>query len=148
MFIIHFLAWTLMLYIVHRISHTVSILKKLHLDHHKCVSTNKHLAKWHWSNLMLFTDTWTSSVDLWITEIIPTIVFSYITGAWWISIFYYLWAAFLQESLEHKRALNVYPLTAGQWHLVHHRRPNKNFGLFIPIWDKLFKTEYDTSLQK
>jgi sterol desaturase/sphingolipid hydroxylase (fatty acid hydroxylase superfamily) len=63
-------------------------------------------------------------------------------NAWWIMLLYYIWAAFLQEELEHSN-LNLYPFTAGQWHMVHHEHPDKNFGLFLPIWDIIFKTEHE-----
>ena len=89
----------------------------------------------------MFNDDWPSTIDLWITEVIPTVIFSWITGQWWITVFYYLWAAFLQEPLEHKRGLNLPLLTCGDWHLKHHIRPDKNFGLFFPVWDKIFGTE-------
>ena len=137
--ILYFLLWTLILYALHRAIHIVPILKTIHGNHHAFVNNNK--TKWHWSNIFLFNDNWTSTVDLWITEVIPSIIFSWVTGQWWISIFYYVWAAFFQENLEHNPKMKYYPLTFGQWHLIHHRYPKKNFGLFIPIWDRIFLTE-------
>jgi len=137
--ILYFLAWTLLLYVLHRLIHITPVLQKIHWDHHKYI--NQHETSWHWSNLFLFNDTWISTLDLWISEVIPTIIFSWVTGQWWIAIFYYAWAAFFQESLEHNKKVNWYPFTSGQWHLIHHRHMNKNFGLFIPLWDRLFATE-------
>ena len=138
--IIHFLCWTGLLYWIHRASHSISYLRSIHADHHAYIAKNNK-SKWHINNLLLFNDTWTSTADLWITEVIPTLLYSYITGQWWILIFYYMWAAFIQESIEHRPSINFYPfLTSGQWHLVHHRYPRKNFGLFLPIWDKIFGT--------
>lgn len=135
-----FLLWTLVLYVIHVVVHRVPVLTKLHRDHHAHIAVAK-TTKWHWSNLFLFNDTWKSTVDLWVTEVIPTVLFSCVTGHWWISALYYVWAAFLQETLEHHLHVNCYPLTFGKWHLLHHRDPTKNFGLFIPVWDILFKTE-------
>lgn len=137
--ILYFLAWTLLLYILHRLIHITPILQKVHWDHHKYI--NLHETSWHWSNLFLYNDTWLSTLDLWISEVIPTIIFSWLTGQWWIAIFYYVWAAFFQESLEHNKLINWYPFTSGQWHLIHHKHMNKNYGLFIPLWDRLFATE-------
>ena len=140
----YFLLWTLILYTIHRIVHKTPVLNKIHLDHHSYISKRIQegkLIKWHWSNLFLFNDTWTSTLDLWITEVVPTLIFSLITGQWWISIFYYLWAAFIQESIEHNPNINLYPLTSGKWHLVHHRNSKRNYGLFHPFWDRLFNTE-------
>jgi sterol desaturase/sphingolipid hydroxylase (fatty acid hydroxylase superfamily) len=140
-----FLSWTLYLYLIHRIIHKVGlsyfpIAFKAHADHHKYINTHDQ-TKWHWNNLFLFNDTWTSTLDLWITEVIPTIIFSAITGHWWILAFYYVWAALIQETIEHNPNINFYPfMTSGKWHLIHHRDNGSNFGLFFPIWDILFKT--------
>jgi sterol desaturase/sphingolipid hydroxylase (fatty acid hydroxylase superfamily) len=80
-------------------------------------------------------------VDLWITEVIPTVIFAGLTGAWWVVIFYYIWAALVQEIIEHNPEVNVYPwLTSGQWHLVHHKNMRRNYGLFTPLWDIIFRT--------
>ena len=137
--ILEFVSWTLMLYWIHRAVHIVPFLQNLHLDHHKYI--NHHQTGWHWSNLFLYNDTWKSTFDLWISEVIPTVVFAAIFNAWWLVGFYYVWAAFFQENLEHNRNNNFYPLTFGKWHMIHHRKMKKNFGLFTPIWDKIFRTE-------
>jgi sterol desaturase/sphingolipid hydroxylase (fatty acid hydroxylase superfamily) len=140
--IVYFFVWTLILYWIHRIGHTVPILKKFHFDHHRLVldklRKNEKPTKWHWSNLFLFNDTWKSTVDLWITEVIPTLLFSLVTGQWWLSVFYYVWAAFIQEAIEHDPKFNWPLLTSGQWHLQHHVSSNKNYGLFFPVWDMVF----------
>lgn len=128
-----------MLYWIHRVGHKIPFILKFHGVHHGHINTN--ITGWSWNNLLLFNDNWPSTIDLWITEVIPTLIFSYLTGQWWLSIFYYVWAALLQEELEHRRNFNMPILTCGEWHLKHHRRPDKNFGLFFPVWDKLFKTE-------
>jgi sterol desaturase/sphingolipid hydroxylase (fatty acid hydroxylase superfamily) len=108
------------------------------LDHHAYVNT--HETGWHWSNLFLFNDTWTSTLDLWITEVVPTIIFSAVTGQWWLCAFYYVWAAFIQEPLEHNNSINIPFLTHGRWHLIHHKNVKQNFGLFFPVWDVMFGT--------
>jgi len=136
-----FLTWTFMLYWIHRLAHKIPALNKFHQDHHIYIDRHGETT-WHWNNIFLYNDTWKSTVDLWTTEVIPTLVFSAVTGCWWISIVYYLWAALLQESLEHNPKFDKYPIiTSGKWHLLHHKKQRKNYGLFIPIWDKLFKTE-------
>jgi len=138
-YILVFLVWTLYLYIIHRLIHILPGLRLLHWDHHKYINT--HNTSWKWNNLFLFNDTWKSTADLWCTEVIPTLIFSYITGYWWISILYYIWAALIQESIEHNSKFNIYPLlTSGRWHLIHHRDSKVNFGLFVPLWDILFRT--------
>lgn len=108
------------------------------MEHHRYILKNK--VSWHWSNLLLFNDNWSSTVDLWITEVIPTLVFSIITGEFWILAFYYFWTALIQEHIEHNDKVNVPLLTSGQWHLIHHYQANKNYGLFTPFWDLIFGT--------
>jgi sterol desaturase/sphingolipid hydroxylase (fatty acid hydroxylase superfamily) len=134
-----FMLWSYAIYWMHRLVHVLPYAKHFHCDHHAYII--KHGTDWHWNNLFLFNDTWKSTVDLWITEVIPTILFCLITGQWWILLFYYIWAAFIQERIEHNSKFDWYPwLTSGKWHLVHHRKPRKNFGLFIPLWDILHGT--------
>lgn len=137
MIILYFLLWTLMLYWIHRIGHLLPVIRTMHLHHHRYVLV--HNTTWHWSNLFLFNDDWTSTIDLWITEVIPTLIFSIITGQHWISVFYYVWAAFIQESIEHNDKVDLPILTSGKWHLIHHRSSN-NYGLFYPLWDIVFGT--------
>ena len=138
----YFLLWTFILYWIHRAAHIVPFLKRYHKDHHIVIKNTK--TKWHINNLLMYNDTKNSTIHLWLTEVIPSFIISYITGQWWIIIFYYVWAAFLQENLEHNKELNLPILTAGKWHLKHHQNNKKNFGLFISLWDKLFKTELRT----
>ena len=139
MFVFYFLSWTLTLYWIHRIGHKLPYVKVWHWNHHRYISKNG-MQGWHWNNLFLFNDTWTSTLDLYVTEVIPTIIFSLITGQWWIFLFYYVWAAFFQEMFEHNKEIDVPFFTTGRWHLIHHTTPTKNFGLFFPIWDIIFGT--------
>lgn len=146
--IIYFLSWTFLLYIVHILVHHIPYLKTIHHDHHLFIIKEfseskeiKNLTNWHWNNIFLFNDTPISSLDLWITEVIPTLIFCYITNHWWIFLFYYVWAAFIQERIEHNPKIDLYPFTSGKWHLIHHRNFKKNYGLFHPLWDKIFDTE-------
>jgi hypothetical protein len=95
----------------------------------------------NWKNAFLFFDTWNSTIDQWLTEVIPTIIISAITGHWWLLIAYYVWAGFIQEAVEHNKRINLYPfLTSGKWHLIHHEYATKNYGVFVPIWDLVFGT--------
>jgi len=136
--VFYFLAWTLTLYWIHRLAHVVPFLKHYHFDHHKVIILND--VKWNWNNLLLYNDTRKSTIDLWLTEVIPSFIFSAVTGQWWIIIFYYLWASLLQERIEHLKTFNIPVLTSGKWHLIHHSHGTYNYGLFIAMWDILFKT--------
>lgn len=139
MFILYFFLWTFVLYWIHRIGHRIPIIQKIHWYHHRHINANPP-TKWHWNNIVLFNDNWISTADLWITEVIPTIIFGYLTGQYWILIFYYIWAAVFQETLEHNSEVDIHAFTSGKWHLIHHQHYNKNYGLFFPLWDVIFNT--------
>ena len=137
--IFYFFLWTFMIYWIHRASHKISFLSKLHFYHHAYVK--KHKIVWHWNNIFLFNDNWPSTFDYWITEVLPTFIFSWITGQWWIIILFYVYAAIIQEKLEHNRKFNLYPwYTSGQWHYLHHTESKCNYGIGTPFWDWVFKT--------
>jgi len=139
--LIEFLAWTFVLYWVHRIAHKTPYIKKWHFHHHAFI-VNVGSPGWHWNNLFLYNDSWIDTIDYWVTEVIPTLIFCLVTGAWWIFMFYYIWAAFFQEKFEHNKNINIPLITSGRWHLRHHRQYSNNFGVFITIWDKIFRTEH------
>lgn len=140
MIIITFLLWTLLIYFMHRLAHVLPGMTYFHQDHHLQTDLKTNNG-WHWSNIFLYNDTWKSTVDLWLTEVIPTLIFCYIFDVWWLMVFYYLWSALVQEAVEHNLKINLYPfLTSGRWHMIHHKYANKNYGIFFPIWDIIFRT--------
>ena len=139
--VLYFLLWTFCLYWIHRLAHNIPIIKTIHQDHHWFIITHP-TPKWHWNNFFLFNDTWMSTLDLYITEVIPTLIFSWVTGQWWVAIFYYFWASLIQERIEHTPNVDFYPfLSSGRWHLIHHTTDaQKNFGAFTVLWDNIFRT--------
>lgn len=139
---IYFFGWTLLIYWCHRGMHETPLLWNVfHRDHHAQVD-NATTQGPNWKNLFLFTDSWESTADMWLAEVIPTMLYAWAFDCWWLVLFYYVWAAFFQEWVEHHPTLDWYPfLTSGRWHLIHHRFPNRNFGLFTPLWDIVFETE-------
>ena len=138
-YVLVFLLWTLVVYWCHRLVHILPYFKNIHADHHKQVAQNT-IQGLNWKNLFLYFDSIKSTLDQWYTEVIPTIILSLFFG-WWLFAVYYIWAAFIQESVEHNPNFDVYPLlTSGKWHLVHHENKNYNYGVFFPIWDMLFGT--------
>jgi sterol desaturase/sphingolipid hydroxylase (fatty acid hydroxylase superfamily) len=131
--------WSFVLYWIHRACHSFRPLKRFHRDHHREVIVHPD-KKWHWNNLLLYNDTRDSTIDLWITEVIPTVAIAWLFGAPWLFVGYYLWAALFQESLEHNSRISIRPFSAGRWHLLHHRHPDKNYGFPFRMWDKVFRT--------
>lgn len=139
-YIIVFIAWTLLIYVMHRLAHIVPAMRRFHDDHHSQV-TDGTIKGPDWRNLLLFFDNWRSTIDQWLVEVIPTIALAMATGHWWLAVAYYVWAAMIQEAVEHNDKIDLYPfITSGRWHLVHHDDPSKNFGVFIPVWDLVFGT--------
>jgi len=139
--IVYFFAWTLVLYWIHRLCHGLDFLRRIHLDHHGFINSNGNgKSRWEINNCVLYNDSKHSTIDLWLTEVIPTVAFSAVTGQWWICIFYYVWAAFFQEIFEHRRGFDLFLLTPGEWHLQHHRNCKVNYSLFFPVWDIIFGT--------
>ena len=136
--IFFFFLWTLFLYAIHRLAHRSAWMGRFHLHHHRLVNRSAPV-RWHWSNLFLFNDDLPSTIDLWISEVLPTLVFCALTGTWWIALFYYIWAALIQESIEHNEKIDLPILTSGRWHLIHHKSAY-NYGLFTSLWDRVFGT--------
>jgi len=140
-FVLYFLLWTFVIYIMHRLAHVVPLLQPFHWNHHYTISRKENDGKFKISHLILYVDNFETTIDQWLTEVIPTIIFCTITGQWWIAILYWIDAAFIQESIKHNPNFNVFPLnTAGRWHLIHHSNSEKNYGIIFPIWDIIFNT--------
>ena len=138
-YIFVFLLWTFVVYWAHRLVHIIPYFKTIHADHHKQIS-QETFDGLSWKNLFLYFDSPKSTLDQWYTEVIPTIILSLIFG-WWVFATYYIWAAFIQESVEHNSKFDFYPfITSGKWHMVHHTYKNNNFGVMFPIWDIIFGT--------
>jgi sterol desaturase/sphingolipid hydroxylase (fatty acid hydroxylase superfamily) len=139
-YIFYFLAWTFVIYWIHRIGHMFPKLMPTHRSHHKFVANNE--ITWNWNNVFLFNDNWASTFDFWLTEVIPTIIFVLITEQWWLGIGFYIYAAFIQEWLEHNKNFNGYPFyTSGKWHMLHHTHYPCNYGIGTPFWDWVFRTQ-------
>ena len=140
MILLNFVLWTFLLYWLHRLAHANQFLWKFHSDHHVQVSQEKNKGQ-HWANYFLFFDTWKSTADQWLIEILPTILLCFILNDFSLFVFYWFWAVFIQERIRHNKNFNLYPfLTSGKWHLVHHQFYNRNFGVFTAVWDLVFQT--------
>ena len=140
MYFCYFLIWTFVIYVSHRLAHIIPLIRNVHFGHHKYIKENLS-PKWKWNNILLFQDNWISTLDVLITEFIPTFIFCIVTEQWWILITYYFWSAFIQENIEHNRNFDWYPwLTSGKWHMIHHDTNHYNFGLFTSLWDKIFNS--------
>ena len=96
-YVLVFVFWTFIIYWTHRLVHILPYFKHIHADHHKQISQNTFQGL-NWKNLFLYFDSPKSTLDQWYTEVIPTILMSFIFG-WWLFVVYYIWAAFIQEAV-------------------------------------------------
>jgi len=135
-----FLLWSFSEYIMHVLAHQIPMMKYIHSHHHRFIFQNSN-TKWDWRNIFLWTDSWMCTLDLWVIEVIPTLVISAVTGHWWLFLAFYIWTAYIQENVEHNPKIKIPNLTSGQWHLHHHVNSKSNFGTLVTFWDKLFRTE-------
>lgn len=134
--------YTLILYVMHIFAHRCPFFWYFHDDHHKQV-INGTIEGFNWKNIFLIFDNWKSTIDQWLIEVIPTVILSIYFEAFWLLTFYYIWAAFIQESVRHNKNFNLMPfLTSGEYHLKHHYSGTKNYGVFVWFWDWVFGT-YD-----
>jgi len=140
-YIVMFLAWTLILYYVHRISHIVPFLKKIHLHHHNVVNSGQ--PHWEWQNIFLWSTDFGETKDLWVTEGIPTLIFCIVTGHWWIFIWWWIWTGLIAERIDHNPNFNVPFLVAGRFHLHHHKNYKVNYSHFFSLWDWVLGTYKD-----
>jgi len=136
-----FLAWVLVLYCAHRICHVIPFLKKIHLYHHDFINTSQ--PQWDWKNIFLWTNDFGETMDLWVTEGIPTLAFCTVTGHWWIFVWWWIWAGLIEQFIEHNPKFDVPFLSAGKHHLQHHKYYNVNYSTFFPLWDWVLGTYKD-----
>lgn len=151
-FIFCFLLWTLISYALHRLAHTKSRynpLFKIHLAHHKAEygKEENYKFKWPgWRSFVLWFDDLKSSLDVWITLILPAVLVSLLfpTTHFAVLIFVYFYEVFLSEhNLDHNPEITGFVtrvLAIGQYHLTHHHYPKYNYGLYLTIWDIVFVT--------
>ena len=139
MFVLYFFLWTLLLYVVHRLAHALPYIKKIHSEHHRYVMRNRDWGI-KWQDLYLSRGANKVTLDLWFTEVIPTLLFCAVTGHWWIFGAYYFWSAFYEKATKYNRDVDVFLVTWGMWTLTHYRRNTLNFGGIFSLWDIIFKT--------
>lgn len=143
------MAWSLCNYSIHRIGHYKSRfnpLFKIHLAHHKEKYPNGNGLLPEWKNFFLWFGNWRSSLDIVITLILPALLIYILdpeTGKWLLA-FVYLYEVFCSENLlDHNPSIKG-PVTQfmawGDFHLMHHKYPRTNYGLYITLWDHVFDT--------
>ena len=137
----YFPLWTLLIYCTHRLAHSIPALWHFHQAHH-AVSYD---GKWEfsWWNLIGWFNDWRSTLDQWLTEIIPTILYILLFhDAWPIAVLYYI-DSFLSEGItDHNPRIAVPGLAMGRYHLAHHADMTMNFDLYTHFWDWVFGTRH------
>lgn len=155
-----FLLWTLASYALHRLAHVKSPynpLFKIHLAHHKAEygKEKNYDFKWPgWRSFVLWFGDLQSTLDVWITLIIPAIVVSilFTQTHFTVLIGVYLYEVFLSEhNLDHNPEITgpiTRVLAIGQYHLTHHHYPKYNYGLYLTLWDIVFITTRPKDLRR
>lgn len=119
-------------YWFHRFEHR--FLWRLHAVHHSPRELSVVAGIHHWSEGPLQALFWAVPVGV----LAPYPFSAPAVGEFWV-----LWGAFIHSPLR----LRVPGLIDGPRHRIHHslegRHFNKNFGILMPWWDKLFGTFYD-----
>lgn len=129
-----------MLGMTHRAFHTVPFLWYLHKSHHDEVNAD-YGNRPQWTAILLWTDSWKTTIDLWLIEYIPTAFYCWIFGCWWIAVMYYFWVAFVQDFIDHNPRFNLYPLlSSGKYHMQHHKNYKINYATMFPWSDWIMGT--------
>ena len=144
-----FLAWTLLVYAMHRIAHWKikgNFLRALHLAHHKVDYSNEINRRLKWYNLFFYFGSLNATLDVIMMLTLPAVMIFLLyprLGAY-ILVFHYLYEVFLSEGvLDHNPKINGFVtkyFSWGDYHLEHHKRWNCNYSLMVTVWDRVFRT--------
>jgi sterol desaturase/sphingolipid hydroxylase (fatty acid hydroxylase superfamily) len=151
-YVFAFLLWSFCAYSLHRLAHlksTYNPLFRIHLAHHltEYGKEDTYAFQWPaWPSYLLWFDDLNSSLDVWITLVLPAAVVSLIIPQTHFSVlgFVYLYEVFLSEhNLDHNPQICgavTSVLAIGNYHLTHHHYPRYNYGLYLTLWDYVFVT--------
>ncbi|MEJ0062639.1 MAG: sterol desaturase family protein [Alphaproteobacteria bacterium] len=139
-------------YWMHRLAHVHKPWNPLWINHkpHHQIKYDEHtpVMVYDWREFIFWFGTWKQTLDVWITDTIPTILAACIIGGagWYILAFHYFYHVFLSGGLLEHNVKIKGPITrilaCGQFHMQHHRKFDRNFGFVIGLWDYVFRT-YD-----
>lgn len=140
-FLLLLLLWTMMIYWTHRLAHRLPCLWRFHSAHHAVEYKGEY--EFSWWNLVGWFNDWKSTIDQWLTEIIPTTLFVLVfPQAWPILVIYYVDGFVLAEGLtDHNPRIDIPALSMGKYHLRHHADMSGNYDLYFRLWDKVFGTQ-------
>jgi sterol desaturase/sphingolipid hydroxylase (fatty acid hydroxylase superfamily) len=148
-----FLVWTFAEYWMHRLMHwrnPYNFLYHIHREHHKIAYNEVTDKKHQWPKLMYFIfffDNINETLEIVLGETVPALLIYWIdpTCGIILLIFHYIYEILATDSLlEHNADIKdeaiISSLAIGQFHLEHHRHPEKNFSFTITLWDHVFGT--------
>lgn len=142
-----FLVWTLCIYWLHRLGHFArswNPLYHIHSAHHNI--EYRETVRFHPSQLLFWQGSWKCTADVLITMTLPLVCITVAFPEYGVVLLvvHYVYETFFSESvLDHNPKLcGVYTLVFawGTYHLEHHARPYRHFGLMITLWDYVFGT--------
>ncbi len=145
-----FLLWTFCSYWIHRCAHIHSHKNPLwlvHVAHHRIPYFKvQPVRKPALGQYFFWLGDLLTSLDVIMALTLPIVVITFIWPEYGIPllIFHYFYEVYLSEGvLDHNGRLtgNITRYFAwGSYHLYHHADLNKNYGLMITLWDKVFGT--------
>ncbi len=136
-----FFGWTLIEYLLHRVLfHHAPILSQIHARHHECPQE------------LIGTPAWVSLALGLIAAGVPSWVIlgfgrgTAVTGGIFTG---YLWYVFVHYAIHHWQARrNSYFYRARLRHVLHHHRSHdSNFGVTTGLWDYIFGTTFERTIQ-
>lgn len=126
-----------LMYVFHRLVHTLAFFRKIHDRHHDHVSTNM-------LSLFVLHPVESIGFGLMMLVVITVIPFSA------VGISIYLLINSLWGTVGHLnitilppsmlKLLNRFYICTSEFHYLHHQQPDYNFGFYFSVWDRLFRT--------
>lgn len=148
------LLWTLVMYWIHRLAHIhhpKNPFWQLHRAHH-AVAYLSAPSKSTWprlGQLVFWLGSWRATLDVIVTMTIPAILIAILIPRYGIFLlaFHYIYELFFSEyALDHNPKIKgfiTHIFAWGDFHLLHHMTPRKNYSLIITLWDRVFQTAED-----
>lgn len=124
-------------YWVHRLLHTKWFLKNIHWAHHRSVNPTPLAANaFHPGEAILLGIIVFPLITIWPVHILALLLFNTVVVT--TNVVGHLGYEFVPQKM--RSSLPGKYISSATHHNLHHKKSNKNFGLYFTFWDKLMKT--------
>ncbi|WP_343564317.1 sterol desaturase family protein [Kiloniella sp. b19] len=135
-----FLVFTFVTYWTHRIAHCWKPLWYLHEAHHSVPYKGEY--EFSLLNLVGWYNDWRSTLDVWVTEVLPMAGLVLLWPATWpLAVLFYIDNVLSEGLTDHNPRINIPGLAMGKYHIEHHKDMSVNFDGYFRLWDKVFGTQ-------